>query len=285
MTDSCEKILSELAIAHDNTSVCHLALREKIDQVFDWLESGVIRCAYKKDDAWHVDERVKKSILLGFRVGQKEAITMGAMSFVDKNNLWPRTFTADDSVRIVPFGSSVRRGSYLGNNVIVMPPAYINIGAYVGDDTMIDSHALVGSCAQVGNRVHISAGSQIGGVLEPIGAMPVIIEDDCLIGGNSGIYEGTRVGSGAVIGAGVVLTKSLKIYDLVNESCITAADNANGILSIPPRAVVVMGTRALKNSYAAQEGLSVAAPLIIKYRDEKTDSKIKLEDFLRDNFS
>lgn len=244
------------------------------------LERGIIRCAEKNEDVWRVDPRVKKGILLCFRLGQKEELSCGPMSFVDKGNLFPRQFNLDDNVRIVPFGSAVRRGAFLGKNVVMMPPSYVNIGAFVDNDSMIDSHALVGSCAQIGKRVHLSAGVQVGGVLEPIGASPVIIEDDCLIGGNSGIYEGTQVLQRAVIGAGVILTKSVKVYDLVHERIIHA-EGEDGVVKIPENAVVVPGMRALHTPFAKEHGLSVSAPMIIKYRDEKTDTKIKLEDLLR----
>lgn len=278
--NSNDQLLDSLAHAFDNPQAPTETLRELSDHFLDLLEDGTLRCAHVHDNAWHVDERVKKGILLAFRIGQKAELSIGAMSFVDKSNLWPRTFSAQDPVRVVPFGSTVRRGAYIGKNVIIMPPSYVNIGSFVDDDTLIDSNALVGSCAQVGKRVHVSAAVQLGGVLEPIGALPVIIEDDCLIGGNSGIYEGTRVSHGAVIGSGVVLTKSVKVYDLVNERIITA-EGPDGVLTIPSNAVVVPGSRSLKSPFAEEHGLSVSAPMIIKYRDSKTDTKIKLEGVLR----
>ncbi len=274
-------LLNEIAQAYEAPEAFKDAqLKTLCASFLDGLEQGHVRCAHKKEGIWRVDERVKKGILLAFRIGQKEQLSMGPMSFVDKANLWPRTFSVDDHVRVVPFGSTVRRGAYLGRNVTVMPPSYVNIGAFVDEDSLVDSNALVGSCAQIGKRVHLSAGVQIGGVLEPIGAIPVIIEDDCLIGGNSGIYEGTRIGSRAVIAAGVVLTKSIKVYDLVKEQVIVA-EGPDGVLSIPENAVVVPGNRALSSDFAKTHALSVAAPLIIKYRDDKTDTKIKLEGLLR----
>lgn len=250
-----------------------------IDTFLQALESGIIRCAHKSADAWVVDERVKQGILLAFRMGQKEKINLGPFSFIDKSNLWPRQFNLEDEVRIVPGGVSVRRGAFVGPGVIVMPPSYINVGAYVGEHSLIDSHALVGSCAQLGKRVHLSAGAQIGGVLEPVGALPVIIEDDVLVGGNTGIYEGCQIGARAVIGAGVVLTGSTKVYDLVHEKIISAQDGAG--LKIPANAVLVPGTRSLSSEFAKSHGLSIATPLIVKYRDSKTDAKAMLEDLLR----
>ncbi len=272
-------ILDSIAKAFDEGRTDQ-ACADLSEQFLDALESGAIRCAEKNENEWCVDPRVKKGILLCFRLGQKEELSCGPMSFVDKGNLFPRHFGLKDSLRIVPFSSSARRGSFLGKNVVMMPPSYINIGAFVDEDSMIDSHALVGSCAQVGKRVHLSAGVQIGGVLEPIGASPVVIEDDCLVGGNCGIYEGTQVQSRAVIGAGVILTKSVKVFDLVHER-ILQADGEEETLKIPANAVVVPGMRNLQNAFAKEHGLSVSAPIIIKYRDEKTDTKIKLEDLLR----
>lgn len=274
-----DELLNAIARAFDE-DMSDIGIDEISTQFLDRLSQGIIRCAEPKNDAWHIDTRVKKGILLAFRIGKKETMTVGSMHFVDKDNLWPRSFTDKDPVRIVPYASTVRRGAYLGKNVTLMPPSYVNIGAYVDDDTMIDSHALVGSCAQIGKRCHISAGSQIGGVLEPIGASPVIIEDNCMIGGNTGIYEGTRIQSGAIIGAGVILTKSVKVYDLVHEKIIMA-QNDDDVVIIPKNAVVVPGARTLNLPFAQAHGLSVAAPMIVKYRDDLTDTKIRLESLLR----
>lgn len=253
--------------------------RQAVDEFLNALERGLIRAAHLSNDGWVVDTRVKQGILRAFLVGISQDDRCGPLSFVDKDNLWPRTFSKNDGVRIVPGGTSVRRGAFLGKNVVVMPPAYINIGAYIDEGSMIDSHALVGSCAQVGKRVHISAAAQVGGVLEPVGALPVIIEDDVLIGGNCGLYEGVRIGQRAVLGAGVILTKSSKVFDLVHEKVLQATQNTS--LCIPNNAVVVMGSRMLEHAFAKAYGLSVATPLIIKYRDEKTDAKTALEQALR----
>lgn len=253
--------------------------RQAVEELLNALELGLIRAAHPHNDGWMVDTRVKQGILRAFSVGIPNEEYCGPLSFVDKDNLWPRRFSKHDGIRIVPGGTSVRRGVFLGKNVVVMPPSYINIGAYIDEGSMIDSHALVGSCAQVGKRVHISAAAQVGGVLEPVGALPVIIEDDVLIGGNCGLYEGVRIGHGAVLGAGVILTKSSKVFDLVHERVLQATYDAS--LCIPNNAVVVMGSRMLEHSFAKHHGLSVATPLIIKYRDEKTDAKTALEQALR----
>lgn len=244
------------------------------------LEKGAIRAAERDADGiWRPNTWVKEGILAAFRLGILAEFASGALSFIDKDTIPPRRFKLADGVRIVPGGSSIRRGAHVGKGVVMMPPAYVNIGAFVDEDTMIDSHALVGSCAQVGKRVHISAAAQIGGVLEPIGNVPVVIEDDVVIGGNSGIYEGTIVRGRAVIGAGVVLTGSTPVYDVVRGQVYRrTADHA---LEIPYAAVVVPGARPMKGAFAEEHGLHVAAPMIIKYRDEKTDSSTALEEALR----
>jgi 2,3,4,5-tetrahydropyridine-2-carboxylate N-succinyltransferase len=199
--------------------------------------------------------------------------------FFDKSSYPARAFTAADGVRIVPGGSSIRDGSYIGRGVICMPPMFVNVGAYVGAGTMIDSHALVGSCAQIGSNCHISAGAQIGGVLEPIGALPVIVEDDVLIGGNSGVYEGTVVKGRAVLGTGTILNRSIPVYDLVRDTVYTATEAEP--LVIPEEAVVVPGSRAVSHACGAKWGLSLQAAVIVKYRDSKTDTRVQLEDLLR----
>jgi len=233
------------------------------------LENGVIRCAAKNDNGqWIVDERVKKGILLGFRLGELIELGDDALPFVDKSTFPVRHFLVNEGVRVVPGGSSVRRGAYVGTQVTIMPPAYINVGAYVDDKVMIDSHALVGSCAQVGKGVHLSAAAQLGGVLEPIGALPVIIEDFVFVGGNVGIFEGTIVEEKAVIGAGVILTRSSKIYDIPNERVIKASPDKP--LIVPKGAVVVPGSRPASGAFAKENGLNIHTPLIIKYRDAKT---------------
>jgi 2,3,4,5-tetrahydropyridine-2-carboxylate N-succinyltransferase len=243
------------------------------------LEVGAVRAASPVEGAWVVDARVKKGILFGFKLGRLVELGDAALPFVDKDTYPVRGFSTQERVRIVPGGSSVRRGAHLAAGVTVMPPAYVNVGAYVDEGTMVDSHALVGSCAQIGKRVHLSAAAQVGGVLEPVGAVPVVIEDDCFIGGNTGIYEGTRVRTRAVLAAGVVLTRGTKVYDLVNEREIVASEAAP--LEIPPGAVVVPGSRPASGDWAKKLGLHVATPLIVKYRDDKTDAKASLESVLR----
>jgi 2,3,4,5-tetrahydropyridine-2,6-dicarboxylate N-succinyltransferase len=246
----------------------------------DQLTQGKIRAAEKAKGKWAVNVWVKQGILLGFRIG--ELTQMGdaaSLSFVDKDTFPTRRFKIEDRVRVVPGGSSVRLGSFVAPGVICMPPMFINVGAYVDEGTMIDSHALVGSCAQVGKRVHVSAAAQIGGVLEPINAAPVIIEDDVLIGGNCGVYEGTLVRAGAVLGAGSILTRSTPLYDLVKGKVYRAEGDMP--LEVPENAVVVPGSRAVKKSQAAEWNLSLYTPVIVKYRDDKTESGIELEDWLR----
>jgi 2,3,4,5-tetrahydropyridine-2-carboxylate N-succinyltransferase len=243
------------------------------------LTQGKIRAAEKIDGRWVVNIWVKHGILLGFRLGELVETGGDALTFVDKDTFPARQFSLADRVRIVPGGSSVRVGAYVAPSVICMPPMFINVGAYVDEGTMIDSHALVGSCAQVGKRVHLSAAAQIGGVLEPVNAAPVIIEDDVLVGGNCGVYEGTLVRTRAVLGAGTILTRSTPLYDLVRDEVYRAT--AESGLEVPEGAVVVPGSRAVKKGAAAELGLSLYTPVIVKYRDEKTDRGIELEDWLR----
>lgn len=246
----------------------------------DALTAGSIRAAEKHNGEWRVNAWVKKGILLGFRLGELEEMGgAGPLSFVDKSTFPARRIEPKDNVRVVPGGSSVRQGAYLAPGVICMPPMYVNVGAYVDQGTLIDSHALVGSCAQVGKRVHLSAAAQIGGVLEPVNASPVIIEDDVLVGGNCGVYEGTQVRSGAVLGAGTILTRATPVYDIVREQVYRST--ADTPLVIPENAVVVPGSRSVTKGKAAEWGLSLYTPVIVKYRDEKTQSSIELEDLLR----
>jgi 2,3,4,5-tetrahydropyridine-2-carboxylate N-succinyltransferase len=259
-------------------------------QLRDALDAGAVRAAEPDAAAptgWRVNAWVKRGILLGFRLGVLEEMrghtpggASGALlSFVDKATYPARHFTAEDGIRIVPGGSSVRSGAHLARGVVMMPPAYVNVGAYVDEGTMIDSHALVGSCAQIGKRVHLSAAAQIGGVLEPVNASPVIIEDDCLIGGNTGVYEGTIVRSRAVLAAGVILTRGTPVYDVPHNTVLKAT--ADMPLIIPSGAVVVAGSRAIQSGVGKEMGLSVYTPIIVKYRDEKTDLSTALEDLLR----
>lgn len=242
----------------------------------DALNSGVIRACEKEGEIWKVNQWVKMGILIGFRIGELSAMpAWGENRFFEKHTMPQKGFAVQDQVRIVPGGSSVRTGAYIAAGVTIMPPSYINIGAWVDSGTMVDSHALVGSCAQIGKRVHLSAGAMIGGVLEPIGTRPVVIEDDAFIGGNTGIYEGILIREKAVIAAGTILTKATSVYDSVNKSYLPRDED--GVYIIPAGAVVVPGSRALKGDPSHQ----VYCPVIIKYRDEKTDASLSLEDELR----
>jgi 2,3,4,5-tetrahydropyridine-2-carboxylate N-succinyltransferase len=243
-------------------------------EALDQLEKGEVRAALKIDGKWVAQTHVKEAILAAFKAGELKEYPNG---FVDKHNLPAREFTVADKVRMVPGGSSVRRGAYVASGVIIMPPAYINVGAFVDSGTMVDSHALVGSCAQIGKNVHLSAGVQIGGVLEPIGQTPVVIEDNAFIGAGSVIVEGILVGTGAVIAPGVKLSRGIPVYDCVNERVLELSEG------IPPYAVVVPGTRPFSNSdsWAAKQGLQLQCALIIKYKDEKTSAALTLESLLR----
>jgi 2,3,4,5-tetrahydropyridine-2-carboxylate N-succinyltransferase len=252
-----------------------------VNALLDALEHGEVRAA-RRDEAgvWHAVAWVKRGILLGFRAGRLvEMAAGGAFSFVDKHLYPTRAFHPAQGVRIVPGGSTVRRGAHLSSGVVCMPPMYVNVGAWVGKGTMIDSHALVGSCAQIGERVHLSAAAQIGGVLEPVNAAPVVIEDDVMVGGNCGVYEGTVVRTGAVLGAGVVLTRGTPVFDLVRETVYRGS--AERPLEIPGGAVVVPGARHVKSPWAAEQGLSLQTPVIVKYRDDRTDLATTLEQWLR----
>jgi len=248
------------------------------------LNSGEVRAAEPCSDSalgWKVNVWVKRGILLGFRIGAVVDMSAdhGRFPFFDKGTFPLRQFDVSSGVRIVPGGSSIRDGCYVGRGVTCMPPMYINVGAYVDEATMVDSHALVGSCAQVGKRVHLSAGAQVGGVLEPVGALPVIIEDDVLVGGNCGIYEGTMVRRRAVLAAGTILTRSTPVYDVPRNTIHRATDESP--LVIPEEAVVVPGARAFSGGAGKDWNLSVYTPVIVKYRDAKTDARIQLEDLLR----
>ena len=258
--------------------------REAFAALREALSRGEARAA-EPDPAsptgWRVNAWVKQGILLGFRYGTLVDASMdhGRLAFFDKDTLPLKRLDVSSGVRVVPGGSAVRDGAYLGRGVICMPPMYVNVGAWVGEGTMIDSHALVGSCAQVGRRVHVSAGAQIGGVLEPIGAMPVIVEDDVLVGGNTGLYEGAVVKTRAVIGAGTVLTGSTPVYDLPRGRVLRPESGSP--LVVPEGAVVVPGARAVTVGAGREWGLSLATPVIVKYRDEKTDARTELETWLR----
>ena len=269
-----ERLAAQSDIADDSEA------REIFSQFRDELTRGRIRAAEKINGQWSVNVWVKQGILLGFRLGKLSQMSDGScLSFVDKDTFPARRFTLADRIRVVPGGSSIREGAFVAPSVICMPPMFINVGAYVDEGTMIDSHALVGSCAQIGKRVHLSAAAQVGGVLEPVNASPVIIEDDVLIGGNCGIYEGTLVRSRAVLGSGTILTRSTPIYDLVREEIYRGTDDKP--LEVPENAVVVPGSRGVTKGKAAEWNLSLYTPVIVKYRDDKTGSRIELEDWLR----
>ncbi|HET9181630.1 MAG TPA: 2,3,4,5-tetrahydropyridine-2,6-dicarboxylate N-succinyltransferase [Candidatus Angelobacter sp.] len=271
-----ERFYSAGSLTGDNTVAASRAFSEFRAE----LTAGRIRAAEKRDGHWRVNAWVKKGILLGFRLGELEEMGgAGPLAFVDKATFPARRFGISDNIRLVPGGSSVREGAYLAPGVICMPPMYVNVGAYIDQATLIDSHALVGSCAQIGKRVHLSAAAQIGGVLEPVNASPVIIEDDVLVGGNCGVYEGTQVRKGAVLGAGTILTRATPVYDIVREQIYRSSPD--GPLVIPEAAVVVPGSRAVTKGKASEWGLSLYTPVIVKYRDEKTQSSIELEDLLR----
>jgi 2,3,4,5-tetrahydropyridine-2-carboxylate N-succinyltransferase len=253
--------------------------RKLFAELIALLNRGAVRAAEpdsRESTGWRVNAWVKKGILLGFRMG---GIVAMSGQFFDKSTYPLKHLSAADGVRVVPGGSSIRDGCYLGRGVTCMPPMYINAGAYVDDGTMVDSHALVGSCAQIGKACHISAASQIGGVLEPVGAIPVIVEDDVLIGGNCGVYEGTVIKKRAVLGSGTILNRSTPVYDLVRETVHRAT--ADSPLVIPEEAVVVAGSRAVKSDPGKEWGISLYTPVIVKYRDAGTEAKIQLEDFLR----
>ncbi|HKM84804.1 MAG TPA: 2,3,4,5-tetrahydropyridine-2,6-dicarboxylate N-succinyltransferase [Terriglobales bacterium] len=244
------------------------------------LTRGEVRAAEKINGRWTTNAWVKQGILLGFRLGELKEMSDGdVLSFVDKDTFPARRVTIADRIRLVPGGSSIREGAYVAPSVICMPPMFINVGAYVDEGSMIDSHALVGSCAQIGKRVHLSAAAQVGGVLEPVNAAPVIIEDDVLVGGNCGVYEGTLVGTRAVLGAGTILTRSTPLYDLVRGEIYRATPEHR--LEVPENAVVVPGSRAVNKGKGAEWNLSLYTPVIVKYRDEKTERGIELEEWLR----
>jgi 2,3,4,5-tetrahydropyridine-2-carboxylate N-succinyltransferase len=274
----------EQYVAEADTKKLGKAAEQVVNRLLDELEAGTVRAAARDArGTWTAVPWVKRGILLGFRIGKLRNIaranSYSPFSFVDKHTFPPRRFTTKDNVRVVPGGSSVRRGAHLAPGVVCMPPMYVNVGAYVGAGTMIDSHALVGSCAQIGERVHLSAAAQIGGVLEPVNASPVVIEDDALIGGNCGVYEGTVVRRRAVLAAGVVLTRGTPVYDLVRERVVRG--DANTPLEIPEGAVVVPGARAVSSSWGKSNGIALQTPVIVKYRDEKTDVATALEAWLR----
>lgn len=269
------------ALAARSGSEFNVTDRALFDEFKTQLNRGAIRAAERRPDgSWSVNTWVKQGILLGFRMGQLvDMSSTPPLRFFDKDTYPVRPTTVADNVRIVPGGSSIRDGAYIAPGVVCMPPMYVNAGAYVDEGTMIDSHALVGSCAQIGKRVHLSAAAQIGGVLEPVGAVPVVIENDVLVGGGCGVYEGTIVHERAVLAAGTILTGSTPVYDLAREKIYQRTPSAP--LEIPAGAVVVPGSRSVRGECGQAWGLSLYAPVIVKYRDEKTERAVQLEDYLR----
>jgi 2,3,4,5-tetrahydropyridine-2-carboxylate N-succinyltransferase len=270
-----EKYFSQSDLSKKDSENAEKAFKEMVKL----LNEGEVRSAGKSGGFWHANLWVKKGILLGFRLGRLKNYSVEQFKFYDKHTLPLKPLKKNDFVRVVPGGSSIRNGCYVGKGVICMPPMYINIGAYVDDNSLIDSHALVGSCAQLGKKIHLSAAAQIGGVLEPINSVPVIVEDEVMIGGNCGLYEGTIVSRRAVIGAGCIITGSTPVYDAVKGKIYKKT--ADEPLVIPEGAVVVAGSRPLKSQYGIENELSVYTPVIIKYRDEKTDAATALEESLR----
>ncbi len=274
MRESIEKLTAKTEFGPEDRAV--------FEEFKAALRRGEIRSAEKDAEGnWQANAWVKQGILAGFRMGAMVEMSQACetLRFFDKETYPLRPMSLADKVRIVPGGSTIRDGSYVAPNVVLMPPCYVNVGAYVDEGTMIDSHALVGSCAQIGKRVHLSAAAQIGGVLEPVGAVPVVIEDDVLVGGNTGVYEGTFVRAGAVLASGVILTRSTPLFDLPNSTVIKAEGDRP--LEVPAGAVVVQGSRAISSGFGKENGLSIYAPIIVKYRDERTDASTRLEDYLR----
>jgi 2,3,4,5-tetrahydropyridine-2-carboxylate N-succinyltransferase len=256
--------------------------REVFEEFKAALRTGEIRSAeIENDGTWRANAWVKQGILLGFRMGRMVELSKEAETFrfFDKETYPLRPGSLEDNIRIVPGGSTIRDGSYVAPGVVMMPPCYVNVGAYVDEGTMIDSHAMVGSCAQIGKRVHLSAAAQIGGVLEPVNANPVVIEDDVLVGGNTGVYEGTIVRERAVLASGVILTRATPLFDLPNGRVIKSEGDKP--LDVPAGAVVVQGSRSITTGFGKENGLSIYCPIIVKYRDEKTDASTRLEDYLR----
>jgi 2,3,4,5-tetrahydropyridine-2-carboxylate N-succinyltransferase len=279
MTDLQERIESLVAQSEEPSGVDRGPAGDAVADLVQALNAGEVRAATPTDDGtWRANEWVKEGILLGFRIGRTVDYSSDRFPFYDKNTFPVKPLRKADDVRLVPGGSAIRTGAYVAPGVVCMPPMYVNVGAYVDAETMIDSHALVGSCAQIGKRVHLSASAQVGGVLEPVHATPVIVEDDVFVGGNAGLYEGCIVREGAVLAAGVTLTASTRLYDLAEETVHTASD---GSLEVPPGAVVVPGSRSVDSEFGQEHGLSLSTPVIVKYRDANTDAATVLEDALR----
>lgn len=280
LRESIERLFAE---QRDGFEAEHFELFGRFKRALNLGKARAAEPDPESPSGWRVNAWVKQGILLGFRMGAVVDMSAGAgghaLPFFDKDTYPLRSLSVGSGVRVVPGGSSIRDGVYLGRGVTCMPPMFVNVGAWVDDGTLIDSHALVGSCAQVGRRVHLSAAAQLGGVLEPIGALPVIVEDDVLVGGNCGVYEGTVVRRRAVLAAGVVLTRSTPIYDLVHETIHRAPED--GPLVVPAEAVVVPGSRAVTRGSGKDWGLSLYTPVIVKYRDESTDERARIEEWLR----
>lgn len=277
MTDLRQRI--EDLVAQED-AVDRGAAGNAVADLIQALNAGKVRAASPTEEGtWETNAWVKQGILLGFRIGRITDYSSERFPFYDKNTFPVKPLRKADNVRLVPGGSSIRTGSYLAPGVVCMPPMYVNVGAYVDEETMIDSHALVGSCAQIGKRVHLSASAQVGGVLEPVHAAPVILEDDVFVGGGAGIYEGCIVREGAVLAAGVTLTSSTRLYDLVEETVYTASEDTP--LEVPEGAVVVPGSRPVDSEFGREQGLSLYAPVIVKYRDAKTEAATALEEALR----
>jgi 2,3,4,5-tetrahydropyridine-2-carboxylate N-succinyltransferase len=286
MSDSLKQLRSAIEDLYRAPTVAnHANARQIFEEFRGALTRGEVRAADKVtggdgNPRWTTNAWVKQGILLGFRLGELKDMSDGTVfSFIDKDTFPARRLTLADRVRVVPGGSTIREGAYVAPSVVCMPPMFVNVGAYVDEGTMIDSHALVGSCAQIGKRVHLSAAAQIGGVLEPINAAPVIIEDDVLVGGNCGVYEGTLVRARAVLGSGTILTRSTPLYDLVRGEIYRAREGQG--LEVPENAVVVPGSRAVTKGKGSEWNLSLYTPVIVKYRDEKTERGIELEEWLR----
>ena len=279
MTDLQGRIESFVAQSKEPSGVNRGAAGDAVADLVRALNAGDVRAAEPTEDGtWTTNEWVKEGILLGFRIGRTVDYSSDRFPFYDKDTFPVKPLRKADNVRLVPGGSSIRTGSYAAPGVVCMPPMYVNVGAYVDEETMIDSHALVGSCAQIGKRVHLSASAQVGGVLEPVHATPVIVEDDVFVGGNAGLYEGCIVREGAVLAAGVTLTSSTRLYDLAEETVHAASD---GSLEVPAGAVVVPGSRSVDSDFGQKHGLSLSAPIVVKYRDAGTDAATVLEDALR----
>ncbi len=280
MTDLQDRIESLVAQSKEPSGVDRGTAGDAVADLVQALNAGEVRAATPADDGtWHANEWVKEGILLGFRIGRTVDYSGDQFPFYDKNTFPVKPLRKADNVRLVPGGSAIRTGAYVAPGVVCMPPMYVNVGAYVDAETMIDSHALVGSCAQIGKRVHLSASAQVGGVLEPVYATPVIVEDDVFVGGNAGLYEGCIVRAGAVLAAGVTLTSSTRLYDLAEETVHTASDDEP--LVVPENAVVVPGSRSVDSAFGEEHGLSLSTPVIVKYRDADTDAATVLEDALR----